>query len=99
MHPNISAFPSAAFYDSRLSDGPEMAKKTMQPWHSNSLFPPYTFFHVRDSNEVAGRHHSWTNPREAQTALAIYERLCRDFPSVDFAYRIGIVTPYKGRSC
>ncbi|SCZ89810.1 BZ3500_MvSof-1268-A1-R1_Chr1-3g01592 [Microbotryum saponariae] len=97
MHPHISAFPSAAFYQSRLLDGEEMEKKTLQPWHSNSLFPPYMFFHVRNATEVAGRHHSWTNPQEAQTALAIYERIIREYPHVDLNYRIGIVTPYKGQ--
>ncbi|GAA6059556.1 hypothetical protein JCM10212_000612 [Sporobolomyces blumeae] len=96
MHPNISAFPSTAFYQSRLTDGPDMDKKTLQTWHSNSLFPPYAFYHV-NGTETAGRHHSWTNPQEAQTALAIYDRLCRDYPMIDFAYRIGIVTPYKGQ--
>ncbi|GAA5972915.1 hypothetical protein JCM11641_004002 [Rhodosporidiobolus odoratus] len=96
MHPNISAFPSAAFYQSRLADGPSMDTKTIQPWHSNALFPPYAFYHV-DGREQAGRHHSWTNPTEAATALAIYERIRRDYPSIDFDYRIGIVTPYKGQ--
>ncbi|GAA5880785.1 hypothetical protein JCM1840_001374 [Sporobolomyces johnsonii] len=96
MHPNISAFPSAAFYQSRLTDGPDMDKKTLQPWHANALFPPYAFYHV-SGMEKAGRHHSWTNPQEAQTALAIYDRLCRDYASIDFGYRIGIVTPYKGQ--
>ncbi|GAA5930688.1 hypothetical protein JCM10213_000782 [Rhodosporidiobolus nylandii] len=96
MHPNISAFPSAAFYNSRLTDGPEMDKKTIQPWHANALFPPYCFYHV-DGHEMAGRHHSWTNPTEAATALAIYERIKREYPSIDFDYRIGIVTPYKGQ--
>ncbi|GEM11057.1 tRNA-splicing endonuclease [Rhodotorula toruloides] len=96
MHPNISAFPSAAFYQSRLTDGPEMDKKTLQPWHANALFPPYTFYHI-EGQEMSGRHHSYTNPVEAATALAIYERLRRDYPSTDFDYRIGIVTPYKGQ--
>ncbi|GAA6004582.1 DNA/RNA helicase SEN1 [Rhodotorula paludigena] len=96
MHPNISAFPSAAFYQSRLSDGPEMDKKTLQPWHANALFPPYTFYHV-EGQEMAGRYHSYTNPVEAAMALAIYDRLRRDYASIDFDYRIGIVTPYKGQ--
>ncbi|GAA6037515.1 hypothetical protein JCM8097_008230 [Rhodosporidiobolus ruineniae] len=96
MHPNISAFPSAAFYQSRLTDGPNMEIKTLQPWHANALFPPYAFYHV-DGREVAGRHHSWTNPTEAATTLAIYERLKREYASIDFDYRIGIVTPYKGQ--
>lgn len=74
-----------------------MDTKTTQPWHATSLFPPYAFFHVRNGNEVAGRHHSWSNPAEAAVALAIYERLQREFPKIDFDYRIGIVTPYKGQ--
>lgn len=96
MHPNISAFPSAAFYQSRLTDGPNMDQKTLATWHNNSLFPPYAFYHV-SGMETAGRHHSWTNPQEAQTALAIYDRLSKEYSTIDFAYRIGIVTPYKGQ--
>ncbi|KAK4706098.1 senataxin, partial [Phenoliferia sp. Uapishka_3] len=97
MHSHISAFPSAAFYDRRLADGPDMDEKTRQVWHANPLFPPYAFMHVKGGSEVAGRHHSLSNPREASTALAIYERLLRDHPSVNFDRRIGIVTPYKGQ--
>lgn len=97
MHSHISAFPSAAFYNSRLTDGPGMDEKTAQPWHSNTLFPPYAFMHIKNGSEVAARNHSMTNPVEAATALAIYERLLREYPSLDFDYRIGIVTPYKGQ--
>lgn len=97
MHPSISVFPSVAFYNSRLTDGPSMETKTAQPWHAHSLFPPYSFFHVRGSNEQQSRFQSWANPAEAATALAIYERLLREFPKIDFDYRIGVVTPYKGQ--
>lgn len=96
MHPNISAFPSAAFYQSRLSDGAGMEQKTLQPWHTNALFPPYAFLHV-EGREQSGRYHSYTNPVEAATAAAIFDRLRRDYPTIDFSYRIGIVTPYKGQ--
>lgn len=97
MHPHISAFPSAAFYDHRLTDGPSMDVQTRQEWHSNALFPPYAFMHVNGGSEVAGRNHALSNPREASTALAIYEALLRDYPKVNFDLRIGIVTPYKGQ--
>lgn len=97
MHSHISAFPSSAFYQSRLTDGPAMDEKTRQVWHTNPLFPPYAFMHVKGGNEVRGRHHSLSNPVEAATALSIYERLVREYPKVDFDYRIGIVTPYKGQ--
>ena len=73
-----------------------MDQKTLATWHNNALFPPYAFYHV-SGMETAGRHHSWTNPQEAQTALAIYDRLSKEYSTIDFAYRIGIVTPYKGQ--
>lgn len=97
MHPNISAFPSAAFYNSRLSDGPSMEVKTAQPWHTSPLFPPYCFMHVRGGSEQSNRVNSISNPQEAATAVALYERLRRQYPSIDFDYRIGVVTPYKGQ--
>lgn len=97
MHSHISAFPSAAFYESRLTNGPDMDSKTLQPWHSNSLFPPYAFMHVKGGSEQQGRFNSLYNPLEASTAVAIYDRLLRDFPTIDFNYRVGVVTPYKGQ--
>lgn len=74
-----------------------MAKITRQPWHAKPIFPPYAFMHVKGGNEVKSRHHSLSNPEEAKTALAIYERLLGDFGDIDFAQRVGIITPYKGQ--
>ena len=97
MNPLISAFPSAAFYQSRLLDGPNMADVTKRPWHRSSLFPPYSFFHVKGGSEVQGRSHSLTNPVEAGVAVALYERLTRDFVGSGSEYTVGVVTPYKGQ--
>ncbi|CDZ98451.1 helicase sen1 [Phaffia rhodozyma] len=96
MHPDISKLPSKVFYDGRLADGPEMAKKTIQPWHASSAFSPYRFYNVNSSREMAGSlGHSLKNTAEATVALNIYSNLKSQFPSVDFDYRIGIVTMYK----
>ncbi|KAG0139473.1 hypothetical protein CROQUDRAFT_137137 [Cronartium quercuum f. sp. fusiforme G11] len=98
MHPFISAFPSDAFYESRLMDGPNMASKTAQPWHSeDSLFPPYAFYHPINAREERGRHHSFINRVEAGLAVAIYSRLTKTYPEIDFAYRVGIITAYAGQ--
>lgn len=53
--------------------------------------------HVLNGTEQQGRYNSLFNSQEAATAVAIYERLVRDFPAVDFGYRVGVVTPYKGQ--
>ncbi|KDN52050.1 hypothetical protein K437DRAFT_232872 [Tilletiaria anomala UBC 951] len=96
MHPSISRFPSSRFYNDELQDGPDMAIKTMQPWHQDSLTPPYCFFDVR-GNETKGKFHSLMNVKEAQVAQATYERLRSTWPQEDFSFRIGIVSMYKAQ--
>ena len=46
MHPDISCVPSKIFYNGRLHDGPDMAKKTEQPWHAEPKLGVYKFFSV-----------------------------------------------------
>ena len=75
MHPEISLIPSTAFYGRQLIDGPQMASKTLQPWHNTQLFGPFRFFHV-DALEEPGRSHSIQNQSEAYTAMQEYEPLC-----------------------
>lgn len=96
MHPDISQHPSATFYGGALKDGPDMARLTAQPWHSDSLLKPFRFFSVR-GQERASRGHSFANTDEASAAVSIYDRLRRAAPSVNFDGRIGCVTGYKGQ--
>lgn len=95
MHPDISVLPSRVFYDGRLADGPEMAKKTAQVWHASPMLGPYRFFNVNSSREVQAFGHSLKNPIEADVAVALYESLRSQYTGVDFDYRIGVVTMYK----
>lgn len=96
MHPEISVFPSKAFYDSKLQDGPGMAELTRQPWHKYELTRPFKFFSIK-AQESPGRMHSIINKEEANVALALYERLRIDYPNENFDYRIGVVTMYKAQ--
>ncbi|KAJ1026701.1 hypothetical protein NDA16_002299 [Ustilago loliicola] len=96
MHPEISVFPSKAFYDSKLQDGPDMAELTRQPWHKYELTRPFKFLSTK-APESPGRFHSIINKEEANVALALYERLRTDNPRENFDYRIGIVTMYKAQ--
>lgn len=95
MHPDISRFPSTTFYQSQLCDGDGMALSTAQAWHKSSLFPPYAFFHVRDGKERANSH-SYVNDIEVATAIALYERLVREFPMARNML-IGVLSPYKSQ--
>lgn len=98
MHPDISSFPSKAFYESRLADGPNMDVITRQAWHDSSdLFPPYVFLHVRGSKEEKGKHHSLINRQEASVAVALYARLVQECKGIDLSQKVGIVTAYKAQ--
>lgn len=97
MHPEISRFPSIAFYDSRLQDGPNMAKLRNRPWHESELLSPYRFFDVQGLHQSAPKGHSLVNMAELHVAMQLYERLVTDFQGYDFTGKVGIITPYKGQ--
>ena len=97
MHPEISAFPSAAFYDGRLQDGPNMGPLRTSPWHQSELLTPYRFFDVQGLHQNAPKGHSLVNVAEIRVSMQLYDRLVTDFRGYDFAGKVGIITPYKGQ--
>lgn len=102
MHPYISQFPSEAFYDGKLEDGPEMATLTVKPWHKDHWLRPLRFFDCRRSVEAMGRGgHSLVNRAEADMACNLYSRLRREAQksgnssSSALDGKVGVVTMYK----
>ncbi|KAJ1981526.1 DEAD-box type RNA helicase, partial [Dimargaris verticillata] len=96
MHPDISAFPSRLFYDSKLRDGLRMAEKQQAVWHQGPTpFPPFCFYNVIEGRETKGRSRSLYNQAEARAILEIVCQLCRAYPFESFYHRIGVITPYK----
>ena len=97
MHPEISILPSRLFYNSRLEDGPDMAKKTAQPWHQDKLFGVYKFFSVNRGREDNNDKKSFYNMAECEVILALYERLRRQYSSYNFDFRVGVVSMYRAQ--
>lgn len=97
MHPEISSFPSKAFYDGKLLDGPDMLPLRTKPWHKSDILGPYRFFDVQGTHQSAPRGHSLINLAEIEVALKLYERLITDCRRYDFQDKIGIITPYKSQ--
>lgn len=97
MHPEISQLPSHLFYQGRLLDGPDMAAKTAQPWQSHEKFGTYQFYNVARGQEHKSSYHSIKNDTECQVAVALYNRLRQEHSSIDFDYRVGVVSMYKGQ--
>ncbi|KAJ7505328.1 AAA domain-containing protein [Mycena galericulata] len=95
MHPKISQLPSALFYQSRLKDGPDMAKKTEKPWHNDPKFGVYRFFDIKSVEEKSVR--SIKNTSECQIAVALFARLRRAFASTDFDGQVGVISMYRAQ--
>ncbi|KAI5952748.1 SEN1 [Candida jiufengensis] len=96
MHPMISKFPSAEFYNSKLINGPGMEQKNSRPWHSTNHLTPYRFFDIvgsrHEKNELT---RSLFNTEEANICLQLVQKLMTMIPQATFAGRIGIISPYK----
>lgn len=95
MHPEISRFPSAQFYQSKLKDGEGMLAKNDRPWHSSPPMSPYRFFDIVSRHEQNTLTKSFFNTAEAKVALELVEKLMRILPQDKFKGRIGIISPYK----
>ncbi|KAK2465188.1 hypothetical protein APHAL10511_002542 [Amanita phalloides] len=95
MHPEISRLPSRVFYQNRLQDGPDMASKTAQPWHSHPKFGTYKFFNINGTEEQSSR--SLMNKAECQVAAALYARLRREFSNINLDFRVGVVSMYRAQ--
>lgn len=98
MHPDISVLPSRVFYGGRLEDGPGMAEKTSQPWHSDPKFGIYKFLNVSRGREESSRiGHSLLNKEECRVIVSLFDRLRLQFPNINFDYRIGVVSMYRAQ--
>ncbi|KAF8798795.1 hypothetical protein BYT27DRAFT_6878132 [Phlegmacium glaucopus] len=95
MHPDISRLPSRVFYGDRLLDGPDMMTKTKQPWHEHKKFGTYKFFNVNGNEENNG--HSIKNQSECQVAAALFSLLRQEYASINFDFRIGVVSMYRAQ--
>lgn len=73
-----------------------MDSKTSQPWHLQEKFGPYKFFNVVGQEE-SGQSHSLVNRAECQMAVALYARLCKEFSSFDFNFRVGVISMYRAQ--
>lgn len=95
MHPDISRFPSAEFYRSRLHDGAGMLEKNTRPWHSEVPFSPYRFFDIVGKHQQHESSRSLYNRAEAQVVLEMVDHLMYMLPPKEFRGRIGVISPYK----
>merc|ERR1740121_2179732 len=95
MHPLISEFASAAFYNGRLQNGvAHFDRKPPEgfPWPQRQM--PVAFVNL-EKGEEKREGSSYVNPAEAEKTLWALQEVCKnDILGPD---DVGLVTPYKGQ--
>lgn len=81
MHPSISYFPSAHFYQSRLQD--DTSTQTLTQPYYNSILQPYQFFNVSNGYQQTSRSMSYYNDEESLAVVQLLEYLVGSFPQVN----------------
>ncbi|XP_039137511.1 DNA polymerase alpha-associated DNA helicase A isoform X2 [Dioscorea cayenensis subsp. rotundata] len=99
MHPSISRFPNASFYNNQISDGPNVVdKKHTRCFLPGSMFGPYSFINIEFGNEVADNlAHSKKNLVEVAVISDIISRLSSECVRTTQRVSVGIICPYTAQ--
>ena len=77
MHPSISFFPNANFYDNQILDAPNVKGKSYEKQYlPGPMFGPYSFISVIDGREEKDdSERSWRNMVEVSIVMKILQKL------------------------
>eukprot|EP00792_Barthelona_sp_PAP020_P006651 TRINITY_DN3050_c0_g1_i1.p1 TRINITY_DN3050_c0_g1~~TRINITY_DN3050_c0_g1_i1.p1 ORF type:complete len:949 (-),score=282.10 TRINITY_DN3050_c0_g1_i1:193-3039(-) len=96
MHPALSTFPSATFYEGTLQDGVSAEERTLPqmkfPWPVANR--PFMFYSSNGYEELSATGTSFINRMEAEIVAKVVHKFlsCGVHPE-----NIGIITPYEGQ--
>ncbi|KAI3933244.1 hypothetical protein MKW92_003652 [Papaver armeniacum] len=96
MHPQISLFPNANFYQQQISDAPNVLCKSYErQFLPGAMFGPYSFISISDGREeVDDVGHSRRNIVEVAVVMKIVRMLHKAWQDSKQNLSIGIISPY-----
>ncbi|KAI3972839.1 hypothetical protein MKX01_019497 [Papaver californicum] len=96
MHPQISLFPNANFYQQQISDAPNVLCKSYErQFLPGAMFGPYSFISISDGREeVDDVGHSRRNIVEVAVVMKIVRMLHKAWQDSRQNLSIGIISPY-----
>ncbi|KAM3753517.1 hypothetical protein ACB098_03G099900 [Castanea mollissima] len=101
MHPSISFFPNANFYDYQILDAPNVKGKSYEKQYlPGPMFGPYSFISVIDGREEKDdSERSWRNMVEVSIVMKILQNLYKAWVGTSSKqnYHIGIISPYAAQ--
>ncbi|WOL07365.1 hypothetical protein Cni_G16105 [Canna indica] len=99
MHPSISLFPNANFYDNKILDGPNVAQISYRPTYLvGPMYGPYSFINIEhgiESLDSLGR--SRKNDIEAVVILQILTNLRIGTMRRRQKLSVGVICPYSAQ--
>ncbi|KAM0946836.1 putative DNA helicase [Dioscorea sansibarensis] len=99
MHPSISRFPNANFYDNKISDGPNVIdEKHTRCFLPGPMFSPYSFINVEFGKEASDKSgYSKKNWVEAAVISEIISRLFNECKRTAERVSVGVICPYTAQ--
>nr|CAD1844651.1 unnamed protein product [Ananas comosus var. bracteatus] len=98
MHPAISFFPNARFYEKKILDGPNVKDSNYNKNYQDFEFGPYAFINIADGREeLDGVRNSRKNMVEVAAALHLVGVLFKSWQTTQQKLSIGVVSPYSSQ--
>ncbi|XXG71974.1 hypothetical protein AAC387_Pa07g1181 [Persea americana] len=97
MHPSISSFPNANFYNNKILDGPNVKDPDYERRYLPArMYGSYSFINVAEGTEVFDRH-SPKNVVEIAVVLQLVRSLFEASLSSKQKLSVGVVCPYSAQ--
>ncbi|KAK1262046.1 hypothetical protein QJS04_geneDACA019590 [Acorus gramineus] len=100
MHPSISRFPNAMFYDNKISDGPNVIHKSYERRYLDGrrMYGTYSFINVKHGREVFDQ---WGRSRKNMAEVAVVLNIIKILSEASATTRrpltVGVISPYKAQ--
>ncbi|KAK9115671.1 hypothetical protein Sjap_014618 [Stephania japonica] len=99
MHPKISCFPNAKFYNRMIRDASNVKRQSyMRKFLPGPMFGPYSFINIADGREEVGDiGHSYRNMVEVAAVMKIVREVFKAWDVTGKELGIGIISPYAAQ--
>ncbi|KAJ4799742.1 P-loop containing nucleoside triphosphate hydrolases superfamily protein [Rhynchospora pubera] len=99
MHPSISLFPNAKFYNKQIQDAPSVLRRAYaRRYLSGDMFGPYSFVNVETGKEDSDNSgHSKMNMVEVAVIVQILKDLSEVCNRMHKAVSVGVICPYNAQ--
>ncbi|XP_058098074.1 helicase sen1-like isoform X1 [Magnolia sinica] len=98
MHPSISTFPNANFYENKIFDAPSVKHKSHERRYLlQCMYGSYSFINIDKGREMVDEGHSRKNMVEMAAVLQILSKLFKASVALGQRVTVGVVSPYTAQ--